>query len=143
MIQKIFIYGSLTVFVGVFLLFAYWLYYPYDPLTIVQPLPVATKVVKSGGRLSLGFDYCSHVAVPVTTTVNFYRQGETAPHLIDTIEGSTTVSQVGCKKVVVDKYVIPPDYISGEYWMQIKVIYQVNPVRQIQKTIVSEHFHVI
>lgn len=146
MIQKIFVYGSLIIFAGTICLVAYWMVWPYDPLTVVQPLPVATKVVKPGERLSLEFDFCNRVAVPVTSRVSFYRKGVTSDHLVDTLEATTTrtvISKIQCQKIVNERYVIPSDYIPGEYWLRIVADYQVNPIRSIREEIYSEHFEVI
>lgn len=142
---NIFVVATMGLAFGTLGLFGYWFFAPYNPLDVVQPLPVATKQVRSGDHLSLEFDYCNRMAVPVISKANFYRRGPTTDHLVDTIEATTskpTISKIQCQKISNDKYIIPPNYIPGEYYLKIIVIYQVNPLRSVREDIISEHFFV-
>ena len=138
--NKIFKYLSyLTILLalGLMFLFGYWFLYPYQPLTIFDPVfPVVNKQVRRGELLQFISNNCKNVEMTAQTTRAF---------IDDTIFYTPTITtnvRKGCGKVVINVPV--PDAIPlGEYYIQNIFQYKVNPIRTISVIHDTERFEVI
>ena len=115
----------------------YWLAFPYKVIDVNSiTIQNTDKVVKQGGVLIYKIDYAKHMDIVGTVhrqLVNTY-----------TITYSDTVamSPVGAK--VTNTHLPIPEYASpGTYHLLWKVKYQVNPMRSIIVTVLSDEFFVV
>lgn len=143
MMLKISVYTILIFLLGILSMVGWWMFYPYNPLDMKQPVIVSPKTYKVGDRLGLTMDYCSHVAVPVSTTAKFVLTGPSTDHVIDSTVQKTTVSKIGCKQVISNTFHILSNFIPGVYHLEIRAVYHVNPLRDIPVDIISEEFTVL
>lgn len=105
-------------------LVAYWLLYPYNPITFKSPYKINTNVVSQGDTLRYTFEYCKHSS----------QLPEVKREFVDGIIFVSTDSRanvrVGCGTAISQVYV-PDTLPPGEYTLRITVKYQVNPLRVI------------
>jgi hypothetical protein len=113
--------------IGLILLFGFWLLYPYNPVEFkdeVYPVLNENKTVKQGDILKYEVDYCKRVdQVPVVNKK--YVDGI----IYETPMGRGVVFK-GCRAQVVDN-IVPENLLPGEYFMQIEIDYEMNPIRHI------------
>lgn len=123
---------------GLMFLFGFWMLYPYQPVVFndeVYPVLNENKTVEQGGILKYEVDYCKYVEqVPVV--IKKYVDGL----IYETPEGRGVVYQ-GCRVQIVDN-VVPENLIPGEYYMQITVDYEMNPLRHVVYNNTTERFTV-
>lgn len=121
---------------GLLILMGFWSFYPYKPIEYKSSTyKVLTKQVKPGGTLVYVVDYCKYSnQVPVITKK--YVDGI----IYDTPPGRGVVIQ-GCHQSEVYT-LIPETLLPGDYYMQVNIDYQVNPIRHMIYNNVTEKFTV-
>lgn len=126
-----------------FLLLAYInisLFWPVSTLTIQdggQPIPVITKTIYPGQPLQYELDYCKYTDLPATVHRTFI-DGQIIT-LTDTIGQLPT----GCHKTLVKTAVVPETINPGRYYLDVKVEYKVNPLRNVFTHYRTEYFVVL
>jgi hypothetical protein len=132
-------YFTILAALGLLLLFGYWLLWPYNPVDFKSPIyPILNegKIATQGGILSYQIDYCKNVSqVPVINKK--YVDGI----IYETPQGRGVIYQ-GCRVQQVDN-VVPLNLLPGEYFMQVVIDYQVNPIRHIIYNNRTEGFNIL
>lgn len=116
----------------------FWLLYPYEPATFNHlPHKVTPKVVEGGKFMTVEVDVCKHMPIAPTITRVF------VDGVIYQIPVYTTVNDVvGCGIRKVQIY-IPKGLPTGEYYINTSYSFQVNPIRKVELSTVSEKFEVV
>ena len=116
----------------------YWMYWPYKPIIIKEPMPVfnLNKEVNRGGTLYYIINADKRLAIAATITKQIiYRDS----HLV--ITSKTILGNIGKSKFekmfTVD---IPLKVPTGEAVMQWTGVYPVNPMRSVQVVATTEPF---
>lgn len=128
---------TVVVFNIIILISVYWLIYPYKPIefnNLPHKIVNENKTVKSGGYLIYNTEYCKYSdLIPLVT--KHYVDGflYTVPQEVASFKGK------GCGKTQVQIYV-PKALPKGEYYIEIKYRYKVNPIRDIDITTKTEKF---
>lgn len=128
---KYFLMGAVLIYS---LVVAFWLLWPYDPIT-VQPIRIVNscKEVQQGGVLIYELEY--HKRTDKT--------GRVARHLVDTYTityaPSLGINTVG-KGIAKTHLPIPKYATPGIYFLRWSVTYEVNPLRKVTVTVDSEKF---
>ena len=123
-------------------LLLYWSFYPYEPLVIhTDPIDIvapADKVVTQGSYLTYEFEYTKNTDVKATVHRQFI------DGLVFDVANSGRPTQTSRTDSVARGQVYVPETLPpGSYRMKSTVIYQVNPIREVQSEYVSEEFEVI
>jgi hypothetical protein len=118
-------------------LFSYWSFYPYDPLTInkVEVLNTNSKVVQ-GEILILKLNYTKRNDVPGLGVRSFVDgiiyQTPSAPGMLPV--GTNTV---------IREVLVPESLPPGEYYLHNLVLFKVNPVKTISEVWDTPKFDVL
>jgi hypothetical protein len=117
---------------------AYWIWYPYDVITVETPIKVMNpdKKVKVGENLIYQIKYNKKIDVHGVLTrklVNAYK--------LD-LADSTATAPVGkdCDQISIP---IPKHADCGVYYLWWSVSYKVNPLRVVTVSVESEKFEVV
>jgi len=123
---------------------AYWVWYPFVPITVpVQPYKLHSTTVKRGNHVTWTTEYCRYTNV--RSIFNHELVGKTRTNLnsihINLRKAGLQIRE-GCGEFT--KSVHVPDHITpGKYHMEITAFYQVNPLRVIRVELKTEDFEVI
>lgn len=116
----------------------YLLFFPFKTLTVnSQPYKITTPQVHPGENVSYVADICRHTEVEAVTKRSLISPANTV-YLPDRPSKLGT----GCAEVTV-KALIPIETPEGRYKLHLDISYQVNPLRNITKTVETEEFDVI
>lgn len=121
---------------AIFLVFMVWWVFPYKTLEVKTPYPVLNKEVKQGEVLFYIIDYCKATEAQAVVRRQF----------VDGIIYATPEVTANLKKgcgIVKNTVTIPHNLPAGEYYLDITINYEVNPIRVISKNAVTENFTVI
>jgi len=128
------------IIITAFLLMAliiFWLLFPYKVTEFkTQPFPIQNKVVRSGDHVLYEVDYCKNMSLSARISRSF------EDGLIYTAPDIDNDAGAGCHKKLISVYVpraLPP----GIYNIKNTYIYQVNPIRTVEATAITEKFEVI
>lgn len=138
--NKAFQYISYATLISTLLLMvmvAYWLVYPYNPITFNNlPLKVDNKIVKVGDFLVYNVDYCKDNDLIPTASKSFVNQ------IIYVLPAEIVAAkEEGC--AVVKIYTtVPLNLPLGPYYFKVTYRYQVNPIMIKEYTIRTEEFTV-
>jgi hypothetical protein len=125
-------------FLGLIILIGYWLLYPYKPIVFSnQPFPVEHIFYEPGDTLIYNVDYCKSTNINPTVTRYFV---DGLVYMLSSNPASPKLK--GCGKTAI-QINIPSSLISGEYILKITYEYQMNPVRKVSVTAVTEKFKVV
>ena len=116
----------------------FWLFYPYEPIIIDIPIKIMNldKQVKAGELLIYKIKYIKKMDISGNLTrklVNSYKMD-----LADSVANAPIGSDCDQIKILVPKFADP-----GKYYLWWSCEYQVNPIRKITVTAVSEKFEVV
>ena len=125
-------------FVGWSCLVCYWLWYPYNPLTVTHPIQIMNKdkTVAPGEYLIYKIEYEKHMNVNGVLTrqlVNTYKIAYS--DVIITAPIGKDVDQISL--------LIPRSAQPGEHYLWWNASYKCNPLRWVTVTCESEPFMVI
>jgi hypothetical protein len=129
--------GVIAFAVGIFL---YWSASGSDVLEIKNtPVPVRTirEHPTAEGVVILHVDYCKNVTATGRVRTSFYNSSREV-----FLPVSTDYQQPGCYDVEVP-VLIPKDIPPGTYRVKFRVIYQVNPIKQVIEEFDSKPFQVV
>jgi hypothetical protein len=122
--------------IGLVLLSAYWLFYPYKLLEFKDAIyPVINKEVKRGEILYIKTDVCKFTDKVSQTSRSF------VDGIVFNIAQTTTSRSAGCVNDNVSIYV-PENLPAGEYYLKNIYQYKVNPIRTITYIHNTEKFKV-
>jgi hypothetical protein len=121
---------------------AYWLFWPYQTLQINNFASnglVTTQgtVYRLGQPVVYMLDYCKYTDVPSIVHRVLVDGEEIA------LSDSTGYLALGCHKTFVETATIPETINPGVYYLDITVIYPVNPIRQVTIHYRTNSFDVI
>ena len=122
-----------VLFSGLTILF--WLFYPYNPLEIVQPMVIVNegKTIKGGGLLLIRTDFCKNTNIkPIIRTWVVNR----VEYKLSEEEISNTVGQNN--KVI--GLIFPRELPADIYHIKKEACYKINPLREICVSYKSEEF---
>ncbi|MFH0766314.1 MAG: hypothetical protein V2A61_07830, partial [Calditrichota bacterium] len=116
----------------------YWLWYPYDPITVEKPIKIANlnKQVIAGGRLFYEIKYKKNMDVTGTLSRKLINKWE-----IDLADSVVTAPPGKDGDFV--PLTIPSFSEPGKYKFRWSASYKVNPVRTVTVSVESEEFEVI
>lgn len=120
----------------VFLLFMFWWVFPYKTLEIKQPYYVVNKTVHQGEVLQYGIEYCKYTDVQSVVRRQF------VDGIIYATPEITANLKKGCGKAI-NTITIPHNLPVGDYYLDITIDYQMNPIRNIIHNAKTEMFSVI
>ena len=132
----------MTIFFAAFIVYscvvAWWLFYPYNPITVERPIKIinSEKTVKQGGVLVYKVKYKKHMNITGTLSrklINSFKLD-----LRDAVANAAVGPD--CDQVKVD---IPKNADPGKYYLWWSVSYKVNPLRIVTVSVESEPFEVI
>lgn len=121
---------SIFLIIGLFL---FWWLWPYKTATQVSPYRVITKEVQQGNFLLYEIEYCKYTNVIPTVQRQFI------DGIIYTIPQGNIQIKKGCGKVT-NSIQVPEALPPGEYYLSVRVSFEMNPLRKIEQTTVSERF---
>lgn len=99
------------------------------------PFPVLNgQPVKPGDVLSYQVDYCRYTSASADVIRTLV-----GPSII-TIVQDTSITDTGCRKIIVTNTVVPSYAPPGKYHLKITVCYRVNPLRNICHNLKTEEF---
>lgn len=136
--KLVYLFGIVSIYLGFAILtyIFYLLFYPFQTVTIRQPIPVITKTVKQGDDIIYAPYYCRY----------FQGSGRVYRTIVgkEFIPTATvdTVTQLGCSTVKIH-LATPRNIEPGTYHIQIVAEFQVNPLRIIHVSYYSENFEII
>lgn len=126
---------------GIILNITYILYLAYYPFKTIEfrnrPFPIANKTIHPGDTLSYVVDYCRY-----TNVASRFSRTLIGPTLTTLVE-TTSTTPTGCRISQVSNTVIPSYVTPGEYYLEINACWQVNPLKNVCKTVQTEKFNVI
>jgi hypothetical protein len=123
-------------------LLLFWNFWPYDPITTSpKPYPVIfpeDKVVRQGGFITYEFAYVKTSSVIPTIQRQF------VDGLVFNVAApqSPTVTAPG-KGIARAQIPIPETLPPGKYYIRIIADYEMNPIRHLQYTNLTETFEVV
>jgi hypothetical protein len=120
--------------------FAYWSTSERDVLKVNNaPFPVRTirEHPTADGVIILKADYCKLVDVEGRTRISFFSQSREVFLPLSRERGET-----GCNVVEVP-VLIPSDLPAGNYRIKFRVVYQVNPLKEVVEEFESKPFEVV
>lgn len=113
-----------------------WEVYPYRLLEIKNPTPVVNKVVKAGELLTYKVDYCKFTDLSAQVTKSFVND------IIYTMPTQLGTHGKGCGVEYIS-VITPKELPQGDYFLKIKFVYQVNPMREMKVEVKTEQFTII
>lgn len=131
---------SLTAILGTICVLAYWLFYPYHPLTVnINPMPILNpdKSVRIGEPLLYYTDTCRNMTGTVRVSRTFV-DGV----LINLPEHTFFQETVECRSYTNSSVSIPKTLPPGEYKLVVTSYFQVNPIREVAVKLETEKFTV-
>jgi len=151
--QRLIYYLSMIVVILAVLCIAVWFYccnFPYDPLifkdehgteTNIIRIANKDKIVHNGGYIELVFDFCKTV----------FADGEVEAHLVSQSSKALLVwpderAREGCHKATLESpapFKLPPTINFEQKYIELKITYQVNPIRTVEEVVVTEEFTVV
>ncbi len=129
----LFLIGGVYLVMIIVLIILFW------PINVVktnhQPYKILTPMVAAGANVTYLVDACKYIGVRSTVTRTF-ADGVRYPSTTSSNNIST-----GCKKTKVS---IPvPNYVpAGKYHLDLDIVFQVNPFRQVSYHFQTESFQV-
>jgi hypothetical protein len=131
-------YSFLILFVLYSVVVGIWLFFPYSPILVQTPIQIMNpgKQVRAGEILTYKIKYEKLMNVSGTLTrklINSYKID-----LSDSVASAPIGKDCDQVKVTVPRYADP-----GTYYLWWHVEYQVNPLRTIPVSVMSEKFEVI
>ncbi len=127
-------YCTGVVAVGGMMVVAFWLLYPYEPITI-NNVETHTKVTQAGGIMEYSVDYCKHTDLPATLDKTF------VDGIVFHLPQKYIDSDEGCRTDHVVMEV--PDFFDGVYHVEVLITYQVNPIRKETVKVETDKFIVL
>lgn len=131
------IFANLVIFIiyGLVLLFAYWIFYPYNPLEITTPVKVLTPVVKPGEVVYIDFEFTKNT--PIKPEVKM----ALVDGVIFNLPEFSPINPVGdTDSKVVGVVTVPTTVPCGEYHIHFSADYQMNPLRVVTVEYETERF---
>lgn len=113
---------------------AFWLLYPYDPISISEPIPIETKEIKKGESVVYEANYCWRGDYPIKIDRRVIGEIE---YPFPSVRATSTK---GCYNQLLATPAMPQSIPSGEYVLKLTGLYQVNPIREISVELFSEPF---
>jgi hypothetical protein len=135
LLLDIFAYGTLAFFTVCMAVTLFWLYYPYNVMTITNAKMNQT-VVRQGQLATYSNDYEKFMDAPSETTRQF----------IDGLifdAGNYTSNLPTGKGHIVRELPIPETLPPGNYHVLITLRYKVNPIRTVVVTFKTDQFEVL
>lgn len=124
------------------ILISYWLFWPVKTLEVKNldannSVHVLNNMVHPGDRLQYRLDYCkySNDSVVVHRTLV---DGQVIA-LVDT----NSQIPLGCHDINVATAVIPDTVAPGHYYLDVTVVYRINPIRTESKNYHTDYFDVV
>jgi len=130
-------YIAIGLAIGLMLLFGFWMLYPYKPIVFNNvPFPVNKDSYKPNDILIYSVDYCKNTDLnPIVT--RYFVDGI----IYMTSSNPAVPKPKGCGKLDVQT-AIPSSMTKGNYLLKITYEYQMNPIRKVSATAVTERFDV-
>ena len=139
-IFRFFAWGSLigtTILIG---LVAYWLLWPYTPITFCSdPLPIINKVVSQGEPLQIRYHFKRYTTVKAVMTSHLICNGTYIA--FEPITGR--IMDKGEHDYVSSTMVIPHHAPVGMCKIKCNFEYEINPLRTINVVVYTEPFEII
>lgn len=136
-IEHIYLYTCLTIIVGGFVIFLYWLFWPVNVIKLTGPVTTDKTSYHPGDRISYTISYCKYIdlgAVVVRSLVNGTRTNFTTQN---------SDIPMGCHTTKLSDLIIPDYLDSDKYHLEANITYQVNPIRTVQINWRSNDFKII
>lgn len=111
-----------------------WAAFPYKTLEI-KGIHLVERSVKAGGMLHYTVNYCKYIDAPAETSRAFING------IVFTTPTLITNNPTGCYQNV-HRIEVPSELPSGTYKIRSVYTYQVNPIREMSITSVTESFKI-
>jgi hypothetical protein len=128
-------WGTLLLAAIIIVVSAYWLLYPYKPIT-VHSATVMQKTVKQGGTLLLKLDYTKRNPVPGVGTRSFV---DGLVYATPPVKGNVMVGTFTLVRAIPVPKELPP----GTYRLHTVLRYEMNPIRVVGYSYTSDSFTVV
>ena len=131
-LSLLFFWLSLMALFGILAL----MFWPYKTLTFEQPVKVLTPIVKAGTPVTLEIHYCKYTNMTATVGTKIVNE------VVTTLPDMTVNNPPGCR--IMKSQILIPFYMDpGIHYIERKIIYRPNPVREIMVSYRTENFVVI
>lgn len=135
--NKIYLFFSWVAIVFAFIFMGFYIVWAVFPYKIVvfenKPFSIITPSVKQGGVVEYTVSDCKYMNVKADVSIKFVNE------LIYTMPTITTNNPIGCHKTTV-AILIPKELPIGQYHIEYRFDYQVNPIRNIEIKHSTEEF---
>lgn len=125
---------------------AFWLIYPYKTADIVEPIPIlnTNHEIKPNEAIIMEVEITKYHLYPGVTANSILCNNGRIYTIAPIVPKGKTILPVGTYKRIQNSYSLPGDAEPGAIChFEFQNTYEVNPIRSIIKTWVSEDFKVI
>jgi len=126
---------SFVIFFCVWGIVSFWLYYPYVPIVIEEPIKIVNTKIVPGGRII--YELKIDKRMPLAATIH----KQLINHYVITYSTITGNVPVGKRIMRVD-ISVPPYASAGEYKLRWEGVYKPNPLREVSVVAYSEPFKI-
>lgn len=130
------------ILIALFVLFmfcAYWLFWPFDVLTINrEPVPATQpENIKSGRVIFLNIDYCKH-----SDAHGLVERTLVSDRMVIDLPSYQDRSPKGCGRIEAP-IILPYTVATQRFHIHYKVVYQVNPLRKVVEEFNTTDFDIL
>lgn len=126
-----------TVAVIIALFLSLW---PYRTAEIVQPITITNQPVEAGTVVEYEVQQCRYTDATATVTRRLISKSDRELYI--PLGGNTSQAPTGCYTFHPPAILIPRDTPPGEYTIEFKIEFEVNPIRTITQYVYSQDFRV-
>ena len=135
--NKLLYKGMFTVVISLFFTVLYINYLLFFPVkTLTENATVVTKQIHAGDLFIYKVDYCKYTKVGATVYRTFHKTDES---YLEAFPAVQTITVMGCGTVEIPLQTFKTTR-TGEYYLLVTVIFQVNPLRQEQVVFRTDDF---
>lgn len=126
-----------TIFVATAVVLSVW---PYKTVDVVEPIEITNKPIEAGTVAEYVVEQCRHTDATAIVTRRLISRSDRELYI--PLGGNTSESPAGCYTFRPPAILIPLDTPPGLYEIEFKLEFEVNPIRTIEKRVLSEVFEV-
>lgn len=127
--------STAAVIVALFLLLK-----PYKTVEVKQPIMITNQPVEAGTVVEYEVEQCRYTNATAIVTRRLISKSNRELYI--PLGGNTSQAPVGCYNFKPPAILIPIETPPGEYTIEFKIEFQVNPIRTITEYVYSQDFSV-
>jgi hypothetical protein len=114
--------------------------WPYKTVEVREPIKITNQPVAAGTVVSYEVEQCRYTDATATVTRRLISKSNRELYI--PLGGNTSQAPAGCYTFTPPAVLIPIDTPPGEYTIEFKLEFQVNPIRTITDYVYSQDFTV-